>query len=250
MLKRSLFRSAVAVASEKHSSANHNAYSAVRAVNLRAHTLRNLSTPALVPRYRGIGALGLISFLGCTSLLFYASTGHPLAQSFSRSRNSSPESRMQERFARFGLVEKLIQGDGNCQMRALADQIYGDERRHVEVRAKIANWLLTNERFAVDKEGTTTIGDFLDRDLYPNWRSYCNAMSKDSVWGDHLTLVAASEAYSVNIWVLSSVDAPTNDERQYVTLISPKKTDLNKTLRLAHYHELHYNSLHPVRRSA
>ena len=44
----------------------------------------------------------------------------------------------------FGLKERGVQGDGNCQFRALADQMYGDEAHHATVRKRVCLHLQAN----------------------------------------------------------------------------------------------------------
>jgi len=40
---------------------------------------------------------------------------------------------MQERLASYGLQERDVVGDGNCQLRAISHQLFQTEDRHVEV---------------------------------------------------------------------------------------------------------------------
>jgi len=161
--------------------------------------------------------------------------------------------RVAERIHKYNLIEKKITPDGNCQFRALADQIMEDQNRHKEVRTRITEWLKSNEKYSIDDNNTTCLGDFLDRDQYPSWENYVKHMSGNRAWGDHLTLLAATEAFGVNLWVLSSIEVPesptatenNNGIDQYITTLSPRIARPSKTARLAHYHELHYTSLHP-----
>jgi len=132
-----------------------------------------------------------------------------------------------------------------------------DQDRHLEVRTRIIDWLKRNERYDLDDSNSACLGDFLDRDQYPSWENYCKYMSGNTVWGDHLTLVAATEAFGVNLWILSSVDVgdpvQINKANQtgdnFITTLSPRIAKPDKTARLAHYHELHYTSLYPGPRS-
>jgi hypothetical protein len=165
--------------------------------------------------------------------------------------DNTDATRMTNRLQRFGLMEKPVAPDGNCQMRALADQLFDNPDQYREVRSKIVDWLRSNEKFPIDDEGSVCLGDFLDLSQFPTWGSYCDYMSQNGAWGDHMTLIAAAEAFKVKIWVLSSVDAPDNDDNpQFITTISPKKDTPTKTVRLAHWHEMHFNSLYPVGQSA
>lgn len=55
-----------------------------------------------------------------------------------------------------GLVLRDTEGDGNCLFRSLADQLYGDEARHLLVRQSIVAFLLAQpdefSPFLVDDE--------------------------------------------------------------------------------------------------
>ena len=41
----------------------------------------------------------------------------------------------------YGLVERTVRGDGNCQFRALADQLYRSEDMHADVRRTVVHQL-------------------------------------------------------------------------------------------------------------
>jgi len=173
--------------------------------------------------------------------------GHSTVDAFSIPffNRPTPTSRMKERLEKHGFIEAPVVPDGNCQMRALADQINGDENYHADVRSKIISWLDKNEKFPVDDSGSTTLGDFIDRDHYPRWASYVSYMSRNGSWGDHITLVAAAEVYGVQISIISNVDD--GGTGQYMTTIIPRSRKPTKTVSLSHWHELHYNSLHPAK---
>lgn len=161
--------------------------------------------------------------------------------------------RMANRLQKYRMREKNISPDGNCQMRAIADQLFGDQEKHNEVRRNVVQWLQSNEKFPVDETGSTTLSEFLDRDQFPTWRHYCDYMARDRAWGDHMTLLAAAQVYHARIWVLSNVDS---DDSQCVSVINPipspaslrgnAKTNQVRDVRLSHWAELHYNSLYPV----
>ena len=51
---------------------------------------------------------------------------------------------MKQEVARLSLGLRDVQGDGNCLFRALADQLWGVQRRHVEVRKLVCDYLETN----------------------------------------------------------------------------------------------------------
>jgi len=190
--------------------------------------------------------IGVVGAMLCTGVMYYRQDKSRPAVILDNSM--ADITRMSERIQKYGLVEHYITPDGNCQFRALADQIMQDQDRHSEVRSKIIAWLQRNEGYSVDDSNSACLGDFLDRDQYPSWENYCKYMSGNRAWGDHLTLVAATEAFGVNLWVLSNVDVGEvvdNGVDQYITTLSPRVAKPSKTARLAHYHEMHYTSLYP-----
>ena len=52
-----------------------------------------------------------------------------------------------ERLREYGKVEIPIDDDGNCQFRALADQLFGDQERHAELRAAAINQLRSKPEY-------------------------------------------------------------------------------------------------------
>jgi hypothetical protein len=70
------------------------------------------------------------------------------------------------------------------------------------------------------------------------WEEYCNEISREGIWGDHLTLLAITEIFGTRICIVSSVESD-----NHVTEIAPKKIKSDKILFLSHYAEFHYGSL-------
>jgi len=149
---------------------------------------------------------------------------------------------MRERIMKYNMEERAVVADGNCQFRSLADQVHKDQNLHEAVREQVVRWLQTNENHHVD-DGSSRLEDFLDRDLFPSWKDYCTYMKRNGSWGDHMTLMAAAEIFNSEIWIISSVKFSPGIEP--IINIVPTKKPAKRTIRLAHYHELHYNSLHP-----
>lgn len=85
--------------------------------------------------------------------------------------------RLEGRLQLYGLREKHIAGDGNCQFRALADQLWGSADRHAEVRRTVLAQLRA-------KPGEYEVF------VTEPYDAYLSRMARDGTWGDHLTLQA------------------------------------------------------------
>lgn len=182
--------------------------------------------------------------------LIYVQIHSYIQQASGRAREE--RRRMEERLALYGLRERDVVGDGNCQMRAISYQLFQTEDKHIEIRKAIVKWLQNNANYAVRETSTgrviSRLIDFLETDYHRTWSDYCSYMSKDKSWGDHMTLLAAAEIYSVNIWILSSVDI-TNEQGEASepwSTIEPHLSTAQRMIRLAHWHEKHFSALAPA----
>ena len=54
---------------------------------------------------------------------------------------ASEDAAIKQEIARLSLGLRDVQGDGNCLFRALADQLWGNQKRHVEVRKLVCDYL-------------------------------------------------------------------------------------------------------------
>ena len=145
------------------------------------------------------------------------------------SARQSPERQLlRRRLDGLGLRENEVDGDGNCQFRAIADQLYGSPDRYADVRAKIVEHLRSN---------VPLYSGFVHDIQYD---AYIENMGLDGNWGDHLTLIAASNVYGLEIRVYTSYDG--NWER----VIRPTDDgNIRRAIQLSFYAELHYNSVYP-----
>ena len=136
--------------------------------------------------------------------------------------------RLHERLRLYGLREKTISGDGNCQFRALADQLWRDPARHAEVRARVMQQLRGD-------------GESYEVFVTESWEGYLARMGTLGTWGDHLTLQAAADAYNVKLCLLTSY------RDSFVVDVSPRDgggRDGGRVLWLSFFAEVHYNSLY------
>ncbi|KAI4378732.1 hypothetical protein MLD38_016170 [Melastoma candidum] len=169
----------------------------------------------------------------------YTEMGHPLNQMVpiphvpringeipSVDEATSDYERLWERLQLYDLVEHKVQGDGNCQFRALSDQIYRTPDNHEHVRQEIVKQLRN------------------DRDLYEgyvpmDYDEYLFKMSQNGEWGDHVTLQAAADVYEAKIFVITSFK-----DTCYIEIL-PTGQKPKQDLFLSFWAEVHYNSIYP-----
>ncbi|CAL9112411.1 unnamed protein product [Musa textilis] len=98
---------------------------------------------------------------------------------------TSDHQRLLERLQLYDLVERKVQGDGNCQFRALSDQLYRTPEHHEFVRQQIIAQLKYHPEIY---EGYVPMV----------YGEYLKKLSKLGEWGDHVTLQAAAD--SISLW--------------------------------------------------
>ncbi|CAN0881182.1 OVARIAN TUMOR DOMAIN-containing deubiquitinating enzyme 10 [Linum grandiflorum] len=138
---------------------------------------------------------------------------------------TSDHERLLNRLHAFGFVEVKVPGDGNCQFRALSDQLYGTSDRHKTVRREIVKQLKANPEMY---EGYVPM----------TYGEYLKNMSRSGEWGDHVTLQAASDSYGVRILVMTSF------KDTYYIEILPQKQKPKGVIFLSFWAEVHYNSIY------
>ena len=94
-----------------------------------------------------------------------------------QNKKMAMRTRLLEKLKERGLREVQVFGDGNCQFRALSEQLYGNEDSHKAIRARVVEHLRENKK---RYEG-------FDEDTY---EKFVYKMSQDESWGDHTTLQA------------------------------------------------------------
>ncbi|KAL9241614.1 hypothetical protein vseg_015705 [Gypsophila vaccaria] len=139
---------------------------------------------------------------------------------------TSDHQRLLNRLQLYDLVELKIQGDGNCQFRALSDQFYRTPEHHKFVREQVVKQLKAQQEHY---EGYVPM----------EYGEYLKKMSKSSEWGDHVTLQAAADSYGVKIFLMTSFK-----ETCYMEII-PKVQMSKRIILLSFWAEVHYNSIYP-----
>ncbi|XP_077228839.1 cysteine proteinases superfamily protein [Tasmannia lanceolata] len=136
--------------------------------------------------------------------------------------------RLLQRLNVYGLYEVKVSGDGNCQFRALSEQMYKSPEHHKHVRKEIVKQL---KDFRYLYEGYVPM----------KYKSYYKKMAKFGEWGDHLTLQAAADKFGAKICLLTSFR-----DTCFVEII-PLHQAPQRELWLSFWSEVHYNSLYDIR---
>ncbi|PRW45646.1 OTU domain-containing protein isoform X1 [Chlorella sorokiniana] len=135
--------------------------------------------------------------------------------------------RLDERLTLFCLVERKVKGDGNCQFRALSDQLFRTPRLHGFVRECVVQQL---------RRCPEAYQDYV---LDSSYEHYCSEMARPGTWGDNVTLQAAADYFGVRVGIISSF------AENYLIEVEPRERKSSRVLWLAFWAEVHYNSLYP-----
>ncbi|KAF3445090.1 hypothetical protein FNV43_RR14783 [Rhamnella rubrinervis] len=133
--------------------------------------------------------------------------------------------RLSERLATYDLAELQIEGDGNCQFRALADQLFRNSDYHKHVRKQVGKQLKHHKKF-------------YESYVPMKYRSYVKKMKKTGEWGDHVTLQAAADRFGAKICLVTSFR-----DTCYIEIL-PKDQNPVREVWLSFWSEVHYNSLY------
>lgn len=168
-----------------------------------------------------------------------------IIDSIKRQADARVELRMglESRLQSFGMRTKEMEGDGNCQFRSFAFNLFGEQRYHSLTRkAAVAHMSKHKEFFGMFFESA---GEF---------KTYLRDMSKNRTWGDELTLRAVVEAYMCEAHVVTSesqnwylvYQPESKDSRDLSIAVCPKGVDLpkiGKQVFLSYVSPIHYNSI-------
>ncbi|KAI3935435.1 hypothetical protein MKW98_027575 [Papaver atlanticum] len=133
--------------------------------------------------------------------------------------------RLAERLSKYGLAELQIEGDGNCQFRALADQLFRNPDHHKHVRKQVVRQL---------KHFKTLYESYVPM----NYKSYLKKLKRSGEWGDHVSLQAAADRFEAKICLLTSFR-----DTCFIEIVPNGKTP-SRELWLSFWSEVHYNSLY------
>ncbi|KAF5770084.1 putative ubiquitinyl hydrolase 1 [Helianthus annuus] len=136
--------------------------------------------------------------------------------------------RLSQRLHTYGLFEVKVSGDGNCQFRAVSDQLYRSPEYHKHVRKEVVKQL---------KECRSLYEGYVPM----KYKKYYKKISKTGEWGDHVTLQAAADRFAAKICLLTSFRDTCFIE------ITPQQQAPQRELWLSFWSEVHYNSLYEMR---
>lgn len=139
---------------------------------------------------------------------------------------TSDHQRLLHRLKLYDLIEHKVQGDGNCQFRALSDQFYRTPEHHKFVRQQVTCQLKAHPEMY---EGYVPM----------DYAEYLKRISKSGEWGDHVTLQAAADSYGVRILVVTSFK-----DTCYMEIL-PQNQKSKRVVYLSFWAEVHYNSIYP-----
>uniref|UniRef100_A0A7S0N7Y6 OTU domain-containing protein n=1 Tax=Pyramimonas obovata TaxID=1411642 RepID=A0A7S0N7Y6_9CHLO len=141
-------------------------------------------------------------------------------------RKDDGRSVLQRKLDAYALKERVVAGDGNCQFRALADQVYNDSEEHAIVRRDVVAQLSQHpDRYCGYVPG--------------GYENYVREMARDGCWGDHITLQAFADRYGMTVYLVTSYD-----DHKAIEVI-PEKVRSERAAWLAFWAEIHYNSVVP-----
>ncbi|KAL3653902.1 OVARIAN TUMOR DOMAIN-containing deubiquitinating enzyme 12 [Castilleja foliolosa] len=139
--------------------------------------------------------------------------------------------RLLQRLNVYGLCEVKVSGDGNCQFRALSDQIYRSPEYHKHVRKEIVKQLKDNHAL-------------YEAYVPMKFKHYHKKMSKSGEWGDHVTLQAAADKFAAKICLLTSFR-----DTCFIEIVPQHQAPVREVW-LSFWSQVHYNSLYERRRVA
>lgn len=105
--------------------------------------------------------------------------------------------RLQQRLSALHLAVYRVKNDGNCQFRAIAQQLLGSEDYHDLIRAHVVSYMrrVRAEKFDI----------YFDSPAAAD--AYFAKIGRAGTWCDELTLRAAADSLFINVHVLSSAES-------------------------------------------
>lgn len=122
-----------------------------------------------------------------------------------------------------GFTIKQMVDDGACLFRGVADQVYGDQNMHDEVRKNCMNYIAKNADY---------FGNYITEDF----KSYIKRKRKLNTYGNHLEMQAMAELYNRPFEVYQYATEPINT-------FQTTQQSSNPPIRVSYHRNSHYNSV-------
>jgi len=153
---------------------------------------------------------------------------------------------LEARLASLGMEMRIMDGDGNCQFRSAAFNLFGAQSHHAVVRKSAVAHMERHRDF---------FGIYFEAEA--EFRRYLGEMARSRTWGDELTLRAIVEVYCCEAHVVTS--EPANWYLHYtpeLQTVDPevarapkggKLPPLRKQIFLSYISPIHYNAVVALR---
>eukprot|EP00775_Hariotina_reticulata_P008191 gene8191-8382_t len=136
----------------------------------------------------------------------------------------SEDSRLLQRLSRLKLVVLDAAADGNCQFRAVSQQLYGTQEHHAFVRRQAVEHIKSSS-----EDYSALLGEDFD--------AYVDGMGQDGCWGDELTLRAVCDSFGVVLHIVTS------EQYNWYLKYTPLQLKTTQEVFLTYISPIHYNSL-------
>mmetsp|Transcript_18401 Transcript_18401/g.23941 ORF Transcript_18401/g.23941 Transcript_18401/m.23941 type:complete len:428 (-) Transcript_18401:2669-3952(-) len=156
---------------------------------------------------------------------------------------------LEARLANYGRKIYQVKGDGACQFRAIAHQLFDHSKHHAIVRDRALRYLHEHPPLFHDCEiyvsprlpfGTGKNHAVSVVSVGEDFSKYCKIMAQDSAWGDATTLQAIASVFRVRILLLTSHSA------NFEIVVEPDPTHCEAAVReiwIGFFAEMHYVSV-------
>ncbi|XP_039268612.2 OTU domain-containing protein 5-A-like [Styela clava] len=134
------------------------------------------------------------------------------------------ESEFEEKLKKVrGFIIRPMGEDGACLFRAVADQVYGDQNMHDEVRKNCMNYMIKNS-------------DYYSNYVTEDFHSYVDRKRDLTEYGNHLEMQAMAELYNRPFEVYQYATEPINTfQASHLTA--------NPPIRVSYHQNSHYNAV-------
>lgn len=149
---------------------------------------------------------------------------------------------VEDRLKAHAMKIRDVRGDGACQFRAVAHQLFDDERHHPLVRQRAIAWLTSNPPDVHDCEVyVSKSGGVVPTPVGEDLQAYLAALKSDAAWGDACTLQACADAFKVRIYLVTSY------KTDFELVLEPENHEpALRDIWLGFYAEMHYIAVSPL----